>query len=55
MLDIGVIASALRFLVGGDSNRYHSSSVSEVERFELAMQNFLSVEHVSELTAALAR
>lgn len=46
MLDIGVIASALRVLAGGDFNRYHSSSVSEVERFELAMQKYFNVGHV---------
>jgi dTDP-4-amino-4,6-dideoxygalactose transaminase len=46
MIDVRVMASALRVLAGGEFARYHSSKVSEVERFELEMQRFLSVGHV---------
>jgi dTDP-4-amino-4,6-dideoxygalactose transaminase len=46
MIDMRVIASALRVLVGGELGRYRSSGVSDVERFEQEMQNFLSVRHV---------
>lgn len=46
MIDVRVMASALRVLAGGEFARYHSSKVSEVERFELEMQSFLKVGHV---------
>ncbi|MFM9847912.1 MAG: DegT/DnrJ/EryC1/StrS family aminotransferase [Hyphomicrobiaceae bacterium] len=46
MIDVRVIASALRVLSSGEFGRYHVSSVSEVERFERDMQNFLDVKHV---------
>ena len=46
MINVRVIASALRVLAGGELARYHSSRVSEVERFELEMQNLLRVRHV---------
>jgi dTDP-4-amino-4,6-dideoxygalactose transaminase len=46
MIDIRVMASALRVLAGGEFARYHTSNVSEVERFEREMQNFLGVGHV---------
>jgi dTDP-4-amino-4,6-dideoxygalactose transaminase len=46
MINVRVIASALRVLVGGELARYHSSRISEVERFEKEMQGFLGVDHV---------
>lgn len=46
MIDVRVIASAIRVLSSGEFARYHSSNFSEVERFEGEMQNFLNVQHV---------
>jgi dTDP-4-amino-4,6-dideoxygalactose transaminase len=46
MINVRVIASALRVLVSGELARYHSSRISEVERFEKEMQGFLGVDHV---------
>jgi dTDP-4-amino-4,6-dideoxygalactose transaminase len=40
-----VIASALRVLVGGELARYHTSEVSEVQRFENELSRFLDVRH----------
>ena len=45
MIDVRVIASALRVIAGGELARYHSARVSEVERFEQEMKNFLGVQH----------
>jgi dTDP-4-amino-4,6-dideoxygalactose transaminase len=46
MINVRVIASALRVLVGGELARYHSSDISEVERFEKEMQGFMGADHV---------
>lgn len=46
MIDMRVIASALRVLAGGEFARYRSSRGSDVERFEKEMQDFLGVRHV---------
>ena len=46
MIDVRVIASALRVMTGGQLHRYRTTSVSEVERFEQEMQTYLGVKHV---------
>lgn len=46
MIDVRVIASALRVLAGGELARYRSSRISDVECFEKEMQDFLGVRHV---------
>ncbi len=39
------MAAALRVLVRGDLNRFLGSGVSETQRFEAALQNFVGVKH----------
>jgi dTDP-4-amino-4,6-dideoxygalactose transaminase len=45
LFDPRVIASALRVLAGGELARYHTSEVSEVQRFEQELAQFMGVRH----------
>lgn len=45
LFDARVIASALRVLAGGELARYHSSGVSEVQKFEQELGQFLGVRY----------